>query len=102
MRYTTLIDISEFPSLYENPKIRLVYLHLALKAGHQPYNKGFYITTYTRLSNEIGVTVASIRWAFAKLQAFKVIKVTIIKAKYHKQIKIYVGKRVNKDQQVTT
>ena len=101
MRYTTILDITEFPSLYETTNTRLVYLHLALKAGHQAYNKGMVITTLTRLSNEVGVTVSALRWSLNKLQKFGLVKVDTVKAKYSRQIRIYVGKKIDKRQNVT-
>lgn len=74
MRYTTIIDISEFPALYRNPAIRLLYLHLCLRAGYHDYDRDLCQLSIRRLAYETGLSVAAVRNALAQLEKFQMIK----------------------------
>lgn len=70
MRYTTIIDISEYPS-YSNPNTRLLYLHLALKRAHQstiacPVDT--VATSYRKLAQETGLTLSAVRYSLESLE----------------------------------
>ena len=68
MRYTTIIDISEFPSLYRNHNVRLVYLHMALKCGYHDDDKDLLDVSIRQLSYSVGLTVSATRHALGLLQ----------------------------------
>lgn len=68
MRYTTVIDISEYPTLYRNPNVRLVYLHMALKCGYHDDDKDLLDMSIRQLSYSVGLTVSATRHALSLLQ----------------------------------
>lgn len=69
MRYTTLIDISEFPAIYRNPNARLVYLHLALKSGYHDDDRDQIRVSFRGLSVAVGLSVSATRHALQQLTA---------------------------------
>lgn len=74
MRYTTLIDISEIPIIYRNQNSRLVYLHLALKAGYHDNDRDLTDISIRRLAAEVGLTMSATRHALGILQKFQLIQ----------------------------
>lgn len=73
MRYTTIIDITEFPMLYRNQATRLVYLHLCLRSGYHDYDRDISTLSVRRLAFETGLTVGAIRNALAQLAKYQMI-----------------------------
>lgn len=73
MRYTTLIDISEIPAVYRNINVRLLYLHLCLKAGYHDTDRDVVDTSIRRLSADVGLTVSATRHALGILIASKLV-----------------------------
>lgn len=73
MRYTTVIDLSENPSLYRSPTIRLVYLHLALKSGYHDHDRDLVNISIRRLAADTGLTVSAVRCALSRLEAANLI-----------------------------
>lgn len=69
MRYTTIIDISEFPTLYRNVNVRLVYLHLVLRAGYHDEDRDILQTSFRTLAADTALTVSACRHAVATLEA---------------------------------
>lgn len=69
MRYTTIIDITELPSIYRNHNARLVYLHLVLKCGYHDADRDMTDTSIRQLSAAVGLTIAATRHALLQLQA---------------------------------
>lgn len=67
MRYTTVIDISENRPLYANHNVRLVYLHLALKAGYHDEDRDQLKISIRALAADVGVSVSATRHALAQL-----------------------------------
>lgn len=67
MRYTTIIDISEYPSLYRNLNIRLVYLHLCLASGYHDDDRDLYQGSIRTLARQTGLTIATVRHALDQL-----------------------------------
>ena len=67
MRYTTIIDISEYPSLYRNLNIRLVYLHLCLTSGYHDDDRDLYQGSIRTLARQTGLTIAAVRHALDQL-----------------------------------
>lgn len=73
MRYTTIIDITEFPSLYRNPGTRLVYLHLCLRSGYHDYDRDISRLSLRHLARDTGLTLAAVRHAIAQLLKYEMI-----------------------------
>lgn len=73
MRYTTIIDISEFPTLYKNMAIRLVYLHLCLRSGYHDHDRDLANTSIRRLSRETGLTIGAVRHALEQLTKYQML-----------------------------
>lgn len=73
MRYTTLIDISEFPEVYKNHNARLLYLHMALKAGYRDDDRDMLPLSIRNLSAQAGVTLSACRNALKVLQRARLI-----------------------------
>lgn len=69
MRYTTLIDITELPSVYRNINARLVYLHLALKSGYHDNDRDQCNISIRQLAISAGLTVSATRHALHVLMA---------------------------------
>lgn len=73
MRYTTLIDISEYPDLYRSESIRLIYLHLALKAGYHDHDRDLIRLSIRSIAKETGLTISATRHALQRLEAAKLL-----------------------------
>lgn len=73
MRYTTIIDISEYPVIYRNVNARLVYLHLVLKSGYHDYDRDLLQMSIRRIARETGLTMAAVRHAIAQLERAKLL-----------------------------
>ena len=69
MRYTTVIDISEFRTLYRNPSVRLVYFHLCLKAGYHDNDRDVCSLSIRSLAADVGLTVSAVRHALHVLES---------------------------------
>lgn len=73
MRYTPIIDISEYKTLYQNINVRLVYLHLVLKSGYYDYNRDMISISLRQLAMEVGITLGAVRHALDILKKAKMI-----------------------------
>lgn len=67
MRYTTIIDIGEFPELYGNRNIRLVYLHLVLRSGYHDDDRDLIAISSRHLAADVGVSHSACRHALQQL-----------------------------------
>ena len=74
MRYTTLIDISELPSVYRNINARLLYLHMALRAGYHDDDRDILETSIRILSAQTGLTISAVRHALHVLEGVQLIR----------------------------
>lgn len=68
MRYTTIIDLSELP-IYQSKSVRLLYLHLCLRAGYHKENQDIITDSLTRIARDTGMTVSAVRCALRQLIA---------------------------------
>lgn len=68
MRYTTVIDISEFPQIYRNLNARLLYIHMALKAGYHDDDRDVCRQSIRNLAADVGITVSAVRNALLQLE----------------------------------
>lgn len=67
MRYTTVIDISEFSDVYSNPRAVLLYYHLCVKSSYVDDDRDLYHSSLRRLSSEMGFTLSACRHALRLL-----------------------------------
>lgn len=74
MRYTTLIDISEIPSVYRNVNARLLYVHMALKAGYHDDDRDVLETSIRILAAQTGLTISAVRHALHVLEGVQLIR----------------------------
>lgn len=68
MRYTTVIDITDFPHIYRNLNARLVYIHMALKAGYHDDDRDICRLSIRNLAADVGITVSATRNALLQLE----------------------------------
>ena len=68
MRYTTVIDITDFPQIYRNIHARLVYIHIALKAGYHDDDRDVCRLSIRNLAADVGITVSATRNALLQLE----------------------------------
>ena len=68
MRYTTVIDIMDFPQIYRNLHARLVYIHMALKAGYHDDDRDICRLSIRNLAADVGITVSATRNALLQLE----------------------------------
>lgn len=91
MRYTTILDLRDWPALYKNHNVRLVYLHLVLIAGYHDDNRDKACISLRQLSADVGLTLSTIRHALEVLERTRIIKRTsngIMVAKWLKEATI--------------
>lgn len=74
MRYTTLIDLREWPKLYRSASVRLVYLHLVLASGYHDNNRDRIDISIRRLMIDTGLSMGAVRHAIKQLEAAKLVK----------------------------
>lgn len=74
MRYTTIIDLSEFPAVYRNKNVRLVYLHLVLKSGYHDNDRDLIDISIRNLAWGVGLSVSATRHALHILEQARMIK----------------------------
>lgn len=68
MRYTTIIDISEMPTIYGNINARLVYLHLVLKSGYHDDDRDMITMSIRRIAADLNLSLSAVRHAIAQLE----------------------------------
>lgn len=61
MRYTTIIDIREFPQIYRNDKAKLVYLHLALISGYHDEDRDQTPISIRQICYDTGLSLSAVR-----------------------------------------
>ncbi len=61
MRYTTIIDIREFPQIYRNDHAKLVYLHLVLISGFHDDDRDQTPISIRQICYDTGLTLSSVR-----------------------------------------
>lgn len=73
MRYTTIIDLSEYTSLYRNHNVRLVYLHMVLKSGWHDEDRDILDMSIRALAQGVGLSISSVRHALRQLEKSQLI-----------------------------
>lgn len=61
MRYTTIIDIREFPQIYRNDHAKLVYLHLVLISGYHDEDRDQTPISIRQISYDTGLSLSAVR-----------------------------------------
>lgn len=87
MRYTTIIDISEYPAIWSSASCRTLYLHLVLKSGWHDDDRDLIRASIRQLSAATGLTKSAVEHAIRQLtkagllakdgQAYRVTKWTL-------------------------
>ena len=101
MRYTTIIDIREFP-LYKNPACRTLYLHMVLASGYHETDMDQVTISIRGLATQTGLTVSATRHALSVLMKAGLVRRQsghLHVAKYILQEGIPKRARSKKDQQ---
>ena len=73
MRYTTIIDLSEYSSLYRNHNVRLVYLHMVLKSGWHDEDRDILDLSIRALAQGAGLSISTVRHALKQLEKSQLI-----------------------------
>lgn len=73
MRYTTIIDIREFPSIWKNQSCRQLYLYMVLAAGFEDYNRDEVRDSIRELSYKSGLTLSATRHALKQLATARLV-----------------------------
>lgn len=74
MRYTTIIDISEYPQVYRSQNARLVYLHMCLKAGYRDDDRDLCRCSLRSLETDVGISLSAVRAAVKLLTKTRLIE----------------------------
>lgn len=61
MRYTTIIDIREFPQIYRNDHAKLVYLHLVLISGYHDDDRDQTPISIRQICYDTGLSLSAVR-----------------------------------------
>lgn len=102
MRYTTIIDIREFP-LYKNQAARTLYLHMVLASGYHETDMDQVTISIRGLATQTGLTVSATRHALSVLMKAGLVRRQsghLHVAKYILQEGIPKRARSKKDQQL--
>lgn len=73
MRYTTIIDLSEYTSLYRNHNVRLVYLHMVLRSGWHDEDRDILDLSIRALAQGVGLSISAVRHALRQLEKSQLI-----------------------------
>lgn len=74
MRYTTILDLRDWPLLYKNQNVRLLYLHLVLIARYEDTYKDWAKISIRKLAVDAGLTDSACRHALRVLEKAKIIR----------------------------
>lgn len=69
VRYTTCIDLSDYPMLYRNLNVRLLYFHLCLISGYHDDDRDIVDVSLRRLADGCGITLSAVRHGLRVLGA---------------------------------
>lgn len=68
-----MIDITEVPAVYRNPNSRLLYIHMALKAGYHDDDRDVLDMSLRNLAAASGMTLSACRHALRILEKAQLI-----------------------------
>lgn len=73
MRYTTVIDLTEFPEIWRNPNIARLYFFMALKCGYHDDDRDILRISLRNLAAQASLTISATRHALKVLESFKLV-----------------------------
>lgn len=73
MRYTTILDIREFPSVWRSVAARQLYVYMCLAAGYEDYNRDELRESIRQLADHSGLTLSACRHALELLQKSRLV-----------------------------
>lgn len=68
MRYTTIIDLTEWPDVYRNRNARDIYLYVVLRSGYHDHDRDMLRTSLRWIAQDTGITFAGVRHAVRQLE----------------------------------
>lgn len=68
MRYTTVIDLTEFPELWQNPNVVRLYYFLAMKCGYHDDDRDVIHISLRILAGQTNLTLSAVRHALKVLR----------------------------------
>lgn len=68
MRYTTIIDITEFPVIWRNPNAARLYFFMAMKCGYHDDDRDVLEMSLRTMAGQTDLTLSAIRNALGQLQ----------------------------------
>ncbi len=74
MRYTTIIDVSEIPTVWRCQNAVMLYLYLCLKCGYHDDDRDKIVVSTRGLAVALNMTHAAIRHALQVLEGAKLIR----------------------------
>ena len=74
MRYTTIIDLREWPQAYKSVGVRLLYLHFCLVAGYHAEDRDKCLHSFRQLAHDTGMTLSAARHAVKQLEKLGLLK----------------------------
>lgn len=74
MRYTTIIDITEYPAIWANINARCIYLYMTLRSGYHDDDRDLISASIRRLSRELHLTEGAVRHALVLLERYQLIR----------------------------
>lgn len=74
MRYTTIIDLREWPQAYKSVGVRLLYLHFCLVAGYHAEDRDKCLHSFRQLAQYTGLTLSAVRHAVKQLEKLGLLK----------------------------
>lgn len=75
MRYTTIIDITDIPQVYNNINATRVYLHLCLTCGFTADDMDTIRISYRQLSAHLNMTLSAVRYSLSLLLRYHLITI---------------------------
>lgn len=75
MRYTTIIDITDIPQVYNNINATRVYLHLCLTCGFTADDMDTIRISYRQLAAQLSMTLAAVRHSLSLLIRYHLITI---------------------------
>lgn len=73
MRYTTVIDLTEFPDIWRNSNCTRLYLYMALRCGYHDQDRDVLTMSSRNLAMGAGITHSACRHALKVLQSHQLL-----------------------------
>lgn len=75
MRYTTIIDITDIPQVYNNINATRLYLHLSLTCGFTADDMDTIRISYRQLASQLNITLSAVRHSLNLLIRYHLITI---------------------------